>query len=144
VPEIATSTFGGSVWFSRAVLALAALLLTRIALGIVIDPAGTLGPRGFSFGTPDALTAMRVSGGIMLGIAAVLFYCLPSHRRLLAGLGFLTAIAVATLAVRLLGLALDGPGPFTLFVIKPELVLVALSSAALLLERRRVHEGLVH
>src|SRR5258705_7149629 len=140
--ELAATTVRGSVLFSRAILALAALLLTRIALGVVIDPAGTLGPRGFSFGTPDALTAMRVSGGIMLGIAVALFYCVLSDRRLLPGLGFLAPVAVATLAIRLVGLALDGPGPFTLFVIKPEIALVALSSAALVVERRRVHPDL--
>ncbi len=143
-PELPTSAARGSVWFSRAVLALAALLLTRIALGIVIDPVGTLGPRGFSFGTPDALTAMRASGGMMLGIAMALFYCLFSDRRLLAGLGFLAAVAVALLTVRLLGLALDGPGPFTLLVIKPEIALVVLASAALVLERRRVRDELLH
>ncbi|MCA1829426.1 MAG: DoxX family protein [Gemmatimonadales bacterium] len=142
-PAIPHHAVRGSIWFSRAVLALAALLLTRIALGIVVDPVGTLGRRGFSFSTPDALTAMRVSGGIMLAIAAVLVYCLFSNRRLLAGLGLLAAVTVAILAVRLLGLALDGPGPFTLRVLTPEIVLVALASGALLLERRRAQPVLL-
>jgi hypothetical protein len=40
-------------------------------------------------------------------------------------------------AARLLGLVLDGAAPFTLRVLKPELALIALSTTALLLERRR-------
>ncbi len=133
----AANSWQGSVWFSRAVLVLAAALLTRISFGIVSDPVATLGPRGFSFSSPDAVTAMRVSGGIVFAIVATLLYCLFSDRRLLAGLGLLVAVAMTVLVVRLLGLALDGPGPFTLRVLKPEIALLAVSSAAMLLERRR-------
>ena len=41
------------------------------------------------------------------------------------------------LAVRLIGLGLDGPGPFTLKVLKPEVGLVVFSLAAVWLERQR-------
>jgi hypothetical protein len=40
--------------------------------------------------------------------------------------------------VRFLGLAIDGPAPFTLFVLKPEVALVICSTIALVLERRRI------
>ena len=133
----ATSGASSSIWFGRVVLAAASLLLAGIALKTIGDPIGTMGPRGISLGTPAAVTVMRVSGGVFLGIAATLVYCLFSVRRLRAGLGFLLAVAVAILAVRLLGLVLDGPAPFTLQVLKPEIALVLLSAVALVVEGRR-------
>jgi hypothetical protein len=38
--------------------------------------------------------------------------------------------------VRVFGLLVDGPAPFTLRVLKPELVVTVLAAAAYLLERR--------
>jgi cytochrome c biogenesis factor len=74
----------------------------------------------------------------LLGAAAALVYCVVSNRRLCSGLAILATVALAVLAVRLLGLALDGPGPFTLRVLGPEIALVALAGAALIVERRRL------
>jgi hypothetical protein len=45
---------------------------------------------------------------------------------------------VRTTAVRFLGLAIDGPAPFTVFVLKPEVALAICSTIALVLERRRI------
>jgi hypothetical protein len=50
-------------------------------------------------------------------------------------------VAGAITGVRLLGLAVDGPAPFTLVVLRPEIALVACSSIALVLERRRVRSA---
>jgi hypothetical protein len=64
--------------------------------------------------------------------------CAASARRILTGLAFLATVVGSITGVRLLGLALDGPAPFTLFVLKPELALVTASTTALVLERRRL------
>jgi hypothetical protein len=40
-------------------------------------------------------------------------------------------------AARVLGLVLDGPAPFTLHVLKPEVALIIVSTTAFVLERRR-------
>lgn len=127
-----------SVWFGRFVLGGAALLLTRISFGYIADPIGTVAPHEITLGSAEAVTIMRVSGGVFLGFAMVLVGCLWSERRLLVGLGCLTTIAGAILTMRLLGLAVDGPAPFTLRVLKPEVALVLLSAAALFVERRRL------
>jgi hypothetical protein len=87
--------------------------------------------------SPDAITVMRVEGGMFVAIATVLAYCIASDRRVLAGLGLLTTLITAITATRLLGLALDGPGPFTLMVLKPEVVLVVLSAVGFFLEWQR-------
>jgi hypothetical protein len=63
--------------------------------------------------------------------------CLAAERRLLAGLGFLAVLAFVVTAARVLGLVLDGPAPFTLHVLKPEVALIILSTTAFVLERRR-------
>jgi hypothetical protein len=91
--------------------------------------------------TPDAVTVMRVQGGLVLGFAAILAYCVVSQRRLLAGLAVLAAISAAIAGTRVLGLAVDGPGPFTLMVVKPEVLLTVLSTLALSFEWRRSRGG---
>jgi len=126
-----------SVWFGRIVLAAASFLLIRIGIGYVTDPAGAVAPYHIALGSAAALTNTRVSGGVFLGIALALVACLASTRRHLAGLGFLVAVAAAILAVRVVGLVVDGPAAWTLFVLKPEVALVVLSAAAFYVERRR-------
>lgn len=128
----------GSIWFARIVLGAATLLLSRIAFGYMTDPVGTVAPHGIVLGSAEAVTIMRVSGSVFLGMAIVLAFCVASERRLVAGLGFLATIATTILAARLLGLSIDGPAPFTLKVLKPEIILVLLSSLALVTERRRL------
>lgn len=127
-----------TVWFGRLVLLGAALLFTMIAKRYLLDPAGASAPFAITLGSGAALTNTRVGqGGFPLAIAIALVACLLSTRRLRIGLGFLCILAVVVTAVRLLGLALDGPDPWTLHVLKPELVLIALSTLAFTLERRR-------
>jgi hypothetical protein len=126
-----------SVWFGRFVLAAATLLLGSVAMKFMVHPAQAVADHGITLATPDAVTAMRVSGGIFLAIAIIMIACLSSERRLLIGLAVLSTIASVILAVRLVGLGLDGPGPFTLRVLKPEVVLVLFSGVGVWLERRR-------
>jgi hypothetical protein len=139
--NMSTIVSSRSVWFSRFVLGAAALLLTRISFGYISDPVAAVAPHGITLGSAEAITIMRVSGGVFLGIAMVLVGCLVSERRLFAGLGFLATIATSILAIRLLGLFVDGPAPFTLKVLKPEVLLVLLSTVAFFLERTRRHHA---
>jgi hypothetical protein len=126
------------LWFGRVVLGAASLLLLRVGLGYVADPVGSAAPHAMVLGSAEAITNMRVSGGVFVGVALVLVACLVSERRLLAGLAVLATIAAVILGVRLLGLGVDGAAPFTLRVLKPEIALVVLSTAAAWLERRRL------
>ena len=126
-----------SVWLGRLVLAAATILFSLIALRQIADPIGASTAHQIALGSSDAITIMRVTGGLFLGVALVLAACIVSDRRLLAGLGVLFTVNAAVAAVRVIGLVLDGPGPFTLQVLKPEGALVALSAIAFLVERRR-------
>src|SRR5690242_6263706 len=125
-----TTQSRSSIWFSRVVLGLATLLFIRIGVCHMLDPAGSVASQQITLGSPAAMTVMRVSGGVFIGIALVLGACIVSEKRLLFGVGALLTIATTVTAIRLLGLALDGPAPFTLKVLKPELALVLFSAIA--------------
>lgn len=123
-------------WFARIVLVGAALLLTRVGMGLVIDPAHGVAAQGIVLPSAEALSSMRAVGGGFLAIAVLLLVSLRSQGAMVTGLGILVTFVSGLTAARLLGLALDGPAPFTLRVLKPELALVILSGAALLLLSR--------
>jgi hypothetical protein len=50
-------------------------------------------------------------------------------------------VSIAVTVVRLFGLVVDGAGPFTLKVPKPEMALVLLSTLGFLFETRRLRAG---
>ncbi len=129
-----------SAWFNRVVLAGAAILFSLIGIRYVIDPVGAVAPHQITLGSNEAITIMRVSGGVFLGIAAFLLVCIAAERRLLAGVAVLAVVSIAVTAVRLFGLAVDGPAPFTLRVLKPEIALVVLSALGFVFEMRRLRE----
>jgi len=130
--------FRYSVLFNRLVLAGATILFSLIGIRYVLDPINAVAPHQISLGSNEAITIMRVSGGVFLGIAGVLLACIFSQRRLRAGIGVLALVSIAVTAVRLFGLAVDGPAPFTLQVLKPEIALVVLSALGFLFETRRL------
>ena len=130
-----------SVWFSRLVLAAATVLFSLIGIRYIVDPISAVAPHQITLGSSEAVTIMRVSGGVFLGIAGVLLACISSERRLLAGTGVLALVSIAVTAVRLFGVAVDGPAPFTLRVLKPEIALVVLSALGFLFESRRLQNA---
>jgi hypothetical protein len=131
-----------SIWFGRTVLVAATFLFTMIALRGLFDPVGSSAEHEITLASAAGITVARVGfGGFPLAFAVILLACLTSERRLLTGLGVLAVVAVIATAARLLGLALDGPAPFTLHVLKPEVALIVASTAALLIERRRRQNG---
>jgi hypothetical protein len=125
-----------SVWFGRIVLGASILLLVRIGSVYVSDPIGASSAHAITLGSPEAVTIMRVTGSVFIAIAIALGICLAA-KRLAAGLGLLAIVATTILAVRLVGIGLDGPAPFTMRVLRPEVALVILTTLALFLERKR-------
>jgi Domain of unknown function (DUF4345) len=96
-----------------------------------------LPPQSVTLGSPDATAILRGFGAVFFGLAFTLLACLVAKRRLLAGLAFLVTIATPIAAVRIVGLAIDGLGPFAFKVLPPEILIVVLSTSAFFLERRR-------
>jgi hypothetical protein len=54
-----------------------------------VDPIGAVAPHRITLGSNEAITIMRVSGAVFLGIAVFLVVCIASERRLIAGIGAL-------------------------------------------------------
>ena len=125
------------VWVGRVVLGLAGLLLLRIGLGLMIDPVRGVAEQGIVLPSASAASSMRALGGGFMGVGLLLLASLPGERLLRSGLVLLLTFAGALTAGRLAGLAIDGPAPFTLMVLKPEIALVVLSGLALLTTFRR-------
>jgi hypothetical protein len=124
-------------WFSRLLLLLATVLFLLIGLRYLGDPVNKAAADSISLGSVMAISRVRVGlGGFPLALSFILFGCLLSPRRLLVGLGVLaTTVAVVT-AARLIGV--DGPAEEAVRLMRVEIVLLALSLAAIFLERARL------
>jgi hypothetical protein len=126
------------IWFNRFVLAAATFVMTMIALRTLRDPIGATVPLDIALESPSAITVVRVGfGGFPLGFAAALFACLIATRRLLTGMVLMLAVVGAATIARIQGLFLDGATPYNLQLIRPEIAMVTLSLAGILLELRR-------
>ena len=95
-------------WLSRMVMGPPAIIMILIAIRCISDPVHALAATGVTLGTPEALTNMRVIGGLALTIALVIATSIPSPRRLRSGHLTVMALMGLVLAVRLFGFAHDG------------------------------------
>ena len=126
-----------SVWLNRLVMGFAILVFTLIAARYIGDPVRTEAPHKIVLGSPEAMTNTRVSGGVFLAMALVLAGSVIARERHRAALLLLAIFSAVLTAVRLFGLVVDGPAPFTLRVLKPEIAVTVLAAVAYALERRR-------
>jgi uncharacterized protein DUF4345 len=128
-------------WFSRLLLLLATALFLLIGLRYLGDPVNKAAADAISLGSVMAISRVRVGfGGFPLALSLILFGCLLSSRRHLIGLSVLaTTVAVVT-AARLIGIAVDGPAEEAVRLMRVEIVLLALSLAAIFLERARLRQ----
>ncbi|HLK38750.1 MAG TPA: hypothetical protein VKU41_18435 [Polyangiaceae bacterium] len=123
------------IWFS---LVAATLLFSMLGVRGLFDPVRSSAVHEIILGSNAGVTVARVAfGGLPLALALIFVGCLVSEERVLAGLSVLVTVAVVLTAARLLGVVLDGPAPFTMHVLKPEIGLVVASATALALERWR-------
>jgi hypothetical protein len=126
-----------SSWLGRAVLLVATIIFTLISIRFFSDPVGAAASAHIITGTPTAVTMIRVGfGGFPLAIAIINVVCLVSAKRLLTGLYFLTIMIGVITFVRIWGAVADGATPETLKVLRPEIVLLALSMLSIALEYR--------
>ena len=126
-----------AAWLNRFVLLATTVIFTAIGLRFVVDPARGAAESGISLGSALASTTARVGlGAFPLGFAIVTLVCLLSKRRLVTGVSFVVAVIGSALIVRLLSILADGPVPQSLRLLPPELILLTLSVASLLLELR--------
>jgi hypothetical protein len=125
-----------SVWLNRLVMGFAIFAFSLLAVRYIGNPVRTEAPHRIVLGSPEAITNTRVSGGVFLAMALVLSASVVSRKRHREGLLLLAVFSGVLTVVRVLGLILDGPAPFTLLVLKPEITVTVLAAGAYLLERR--------
>jgi len=125
-------------WLPRLLLLLATVLFFLIGLRYLGDPVNKAASDSILLGSVMAISRIRVGfGGFPLALSLVLLGCLVSSKRMLTGLSVLaTTVAVVTVA-RLIGIAIDGPVEEAVKLLRVEIVLLALSVAAIFVERAR-------
>jgi hypothetical protein len=129
-------------WLTRLLLLAAATLFFLIGLKYLRAPVENAGADAIILGSVMAISRVRVAfGAFPLSLSLVLLGSLGPRKRVLGGLAVLaTTIAVIT-AVRLAGIVLDGPAEDAIRLLRVEAILLALSVAAIFLERARPPGG---
>jgi hypothetical protein len=129
-------------WLPRLLLLLATVLFFLIGFKYLGDPVNKAASDSIVLGSVMAISRVRVGfGGFPLALSFILLGCLLSSRRVLTGLAVLaTTVAVITVA-RLVGIAIDGPAEEAVKLLRVEIVLLALSVAAIFLERARLRRA---
>jgi hypothetical protein len=109
VDQVARPKIGSlAPWLSRIVMVPPVIIMILIAVRCISNPVHALAATGVTFSTPEALTDMRVIGGLALTIALVIATSIPSLPRLRSGHLTVMALMGLVLAVRLFGFAHDG------------------------------------
>ena len=128
-------------WLTRLLLLAAATLFFLIGLKYLRAPVENAGADAIILGSVMAISRVRVAfGAFPLSLSLILLGSL-GRKRVLGGLAVLaTTIAVVT-AVRLAGIVLDGPAEEAIKLLRVEAILLALSVAAIFLERARPQGG---
>jgi hypothetical protein len=129
-------------WLTRLLLLASATLFFLIGLKYLRAPVENAGADAIILGSVMAISRVRVAfGAFPLSLSLILLGCLGPRKRVLGGLAVLvTTIAVVT-AVRLAGIVLDGPAEEAIKLLRVEAILLALSVAAIFLERARPTGG---
>src|SRR5260370_31175107 len=76
-------------------------------------------------------------GGFPLDFAAILWFGLPSSRRLLSAFAFIASVAAVILMIRLYSAAYDGTFAESMHIVVPEVAILMVSLIGIRLERRR-------
>ena len=125
-----------SLWLSRLVLLVAAILLTMIGLKFILEPVAAGGASGIILSSPLAHTNMRASfGAFPLAGGLIALGSLVSKRWHGAGLSVVAITIGTALAVRIFGVLVDGTFKPSSTVLAAETALFALCCAALLVRR---------
>ncbi len=125
-------------WISKIIVLMSAAVFIMIAVEPLAHPAANAAGQGIAFTSPLGPTVFRVSfAGFPLGCAAFLAYCLLSSRRTLTGLIFSALVLGILLLVRIYGMEIDSTVQQSMPLVKPEIVLVAITLAGIAIEMWR-------
>ena len=122
-------------WINKVLVLMSAAIFIMIAVEPLIHPAANAAAQGIAFTSSVGPTVFRVSfAGFPLGCAAFLAYCLLSSRRTLIGLIFSALVLGTLLLVRIYGMEIDSTVQQSMPLVKPEIILVAITLAGIAVE----------
>jgi hypothetical protein len=125
-------------WLSRVLLLLVALLFTRLALPAIVDPVKEAASHGISLASAEAISRIRIGFGAGVLVSAIIaVICLISPRRILTGLYFVLIWVGVITVVRAIAVLINGPNDFDLLVLRPEIVILALTVVCIFIERAK-------
>lgn len=102
---------------ARICLVLDALIFTMVGTFLFTDPAGL---QYLNIDAASGLTAIRIWGGMFIGIGIVGLICALSKSRIQDGLYLLLIVGSAIVATRIYGIAVDGVDPRQLSELRDE------------------------
>jgi hypothetical protein len=110
------------LWFSRLVVAYALLIFVFLAWLYIAEPLDHIARFGISAsGVPESINFLRAGpGALFLSMAIVSGWGLVRPARLVTALQFLVFVNGCVVAVRLLGIAVDGVSPIQLTELRDE------------------------
>jgi hypothetical protein len=125
-------------WINKVIVLMSAAIFIMIAVEPLAHPAANAAAQGIAFTSSLGPTVFRVSfAGFPLGCAAFLAYCLLSSRRTLTGLIFSALVLGILLLVRVYGMEIDSTVQQSMPLVKPEIILVAITLAGIAIEMGR-------
>lgn len=123
-------------WLGRLILLFVALLFSILAWPALVDPVQVATAHGVSIGSAEALSRVRIGfGALPLASALIAFLCLIWPRRVLTGLYFVLIWVGVITVVRIIGVTINGPNDFDLLVLRPEIIILALTILSIYIER---------
>lgn len=130
-------------WLGRLILLVVTVLFATLAWPALVDPVQAATAHGVSIGSAEALSRVRIGfGAIPLATAIIAFICLVWPRRILTGLYFVLIWVGVITIVRIIGVTVSGPNEFDLRVLRPEIVILALTIVSIFIEHGKQRRDL--
>jgi hypothetical protein len=125
-------------WLIRISLLPPTVILALIGHRYIANPVGSAAAQGILLPPGLGVTIARVGlGGFPLACSIFVATCLFSTRRLLTGLSFVGILMTVILTVRIFGMRADSTVRENVKLVRAEIGLVLLTSAAFLVELKR-------
>lgn len=125
-------------WLGRLILLVVAVLFSVLAWPVLVDPVREATAHGVSIASAEALSRVRIAfGAIPLASAMIAFLCLLWPGRVLTGLYFVLIWVGVITVVRIIGVTINGPSDFDLRVLRPEIIILALTVLSIFIERAK-------
>lgn len=121
------------IWIARTSLGFAVLDFGAVGLLYLVDPAGEAAASTIVPIEAAGYTNLRVGfGAFHLAIGVIAAFCVAARERLWPGLGIVVTVTTIAVAVRLIGITIDGEHPRTTLLLKFEMLGLVIFALGLL------------